>query len=100
MPIRSTTTTMETNINVVRPVEVFFAGAAAGLAGLLAASEGESTCAAGAVASAKDVLAVEAAAGGAAIVAAGFKGGDERAQHGKTRHRERSHDGHELDYGQ
>ena len=76
MPIRRTTTTIETNINVVRPVELFVAALAAGaaeVAGPLAASEGESTRAAGAVVSAKAVLA-EAGADGAAMVAAGFRG--------------------------
>jgi hypothetical protein len=68
--MRSTTTTIETNIPADRPVEAFAAGAA----GVLAVSDGGPAGAVGTAASATGVLTGSAGVGAAAGVAAGFRG--------------------------
>jgi len=68
--MRSTTTTIETNIPADRLAEVFAAGAA----GVLAVSEGWPTGAVGTAASATGVLTGSAGVGAAVGVAAGLRG--------------------------
>ena len=67
--MRSTTTTIETNITADRLVEVFVAGAA----GVLAVSEGGATGAVGAAAAAAGVLTGSVGAAATAGVSDGFR---------------------------